>query len=304
MTHFHIRDRSIRFMRGRLVELVLALALSACLAAPAYISFADEVRESLVHSLDGSANRAHARASTQLAVEPVGTNAFAEDAKRLELSAAKDARADAKASAIEAKKEYTKAEAAASKAEADEEAACKSRGLCGHAAHTASRHQVHTRASIKLAAEGALMPGGAPRATMALHAAPLTMALLGEEALTAAGGEDGALTTPSGLVLVMEREGTGASPTATDTVEVNYEGKLVDGTVFDSSYTRGETLTFNLGYVIKGWAEGLQLMKPGGKAKLTIPYELAYGENGSPPGIPPRAVLTFTVELLDVVPIR
>ena len=95
-------------------------------------------------------------------------------------------------------------------------------------------------------------------------------------------------------------EGSGASPTAADTVEVHYEGTLVDGTVFDSSYARGQPISFPLGGVISGWTEGLQLMKTGGKAKLTIPYNLAYGERGSPPAIPPMATLIFTVELLEI----
>ena len=83
-------------------------------------------------------------------------------------------------------------------------------------------------------------------------------------------------------------------------VRVHYEGKLVDGTVFDSSYARGDPLTFPLSGVIKGWTEGLQLMKVGGKAKLTIPPDIGYGARGSPPKIPPAAVLVFEVELLEL----
>lgn len=122
----------------------------------------------------------------------------------------------------------------------------------------------------------------------------------GAAALEAAAAEDGATKTGSGLVLLTLTEGDGPSPTAADTVEVHYEGTLVDGTIFDSSYKRGEPISFPLGGVIKGWTEGLQLMKTGGKAKLTIPYELAYGERGSPPAIPPKATLVFQVELLAI----
>ena len=93
---------------------------------------------------------------------------------------------------------------------------------------------------------------------------------------------------------------SGDSPSKEDTVEVNYEGKLIDGSVFDSSYARGESISFPLSGVIAGWTEGLQLMKPGGKALLTIPPDIAYGERGSPPVIPPQATLIFTVELIAI----
>ncbi|MCF8475251.1 MAG: FKBP-type peptidyl-prolyl cis-trans isomerase [Emcibacter sp.] len=106
-------------------------------------------------------------------------------------------------------------------------------------------------------------------------------------------------TTKSGLKYEILREGTGANPTADDNVTVHYEGTLLDGTKFDSSYDRGETITFPLNRVIKGWTEGVQLMKEGAKYKFTIPSNLAYGEQGGGP-IPPNADLIFTVELFKV----
>ena len=104
----------------------------------------------------------------------------------------------------------------------------------------------------------------------------------------------------SGLVYLPTREGTGASPAVDSTVEVHYHGTLTDGTVFDSSVDRGQTISFPLGGVIKGWQEGLQLMKEGGKATLICPPDLAYGEAGSGDVIPPGATLQFEVELFKV----
>jgi len=123
---------------------------------------------------------------------------------------------------------------------------------------------------------------------------------VGEAALVAAAAESGATRTSSGLVFSEVEAGDGPSPTAEDKVRVHYEGRLLDGTVFDSSYKRGEPLEFPLSGVIKGWTEGLQLMKAGGKAKLTIPSELAYGDSGTGP-IPAKATLIFDVELLAIV---
>ena len=106
--------------------------------------------------------------------------------------------------------------------------------------------------------------------------------------------------TKSGLVYETLKEGTGKSPKATDTVEVHYHGTLTNGTVFDSSVQRNKKIEFPLNRVIKGWTEGLQLMKEGGKIKLIIPSELAYGDNGSPPTIPGGSTLIFEVELFKV----
>lgn len=109
-------------------------------------------------------------------------------------------------------------------------------------------------------------------------------------------------TTDTGLKYVIVTEGTGASPKATDNVKVHYTGKLVNGTVFDSSVDRGEPATFPLGGVIPGWTEGLQLMKEGGKTVFYIPSNLAYGPQGIPGVIPGGADLVFEVELLKVNP--
>lgn len=111
---------------------------------------------------------------------------------------------------------------------------------------------------------------------------------------------DGVKVTPSGLQYEVINATIGLKPKATDRVRVHYEGSLIDGTVFDSSYKRGESITFGLNQVIKGWTEGLQLMSIGSKYKLFIPYQLGYGEQGAGGSIPPYATLIFTVELLGI----
>lgn len=107
--------------------------------------------------------------------------------------------------------------------------------------------------------------------------------------------------TASGLQYVVEKEGTGAQPTAEDEVTVHYTGRLLDGTVFDSSVNRGEPATFPLNRVIPGWTEGVQLMKEGAKYTFFIPSDLAYGPQGIPNAIPPHSTLIFDVELIKVI---
>ena len=119
------------------------------------------------------------------------------------------------------------------------------------------------------------------------------------DAAAKAAKEPGAVVAPSGLVYKSIKEGSGASPKATDTVKVNYKGTFPDGKEFDSSKP-GQPAEFPLNGVIKCWTEGVQMMKPGGKAKLTCPAAIAYGERGAGGVIPPNATLVFEIELLGV----
>jgi FKBP-type peptidyl-prolyl cis-trans isomerase len=119
--------------------------------------------------------------------------------------------------------------------------------------------------------------------------------------LAKAAGEKGAEKTASGLVYKETKAGTGDAPKPSDTVKVHYTGKLTDGTEFDSSVKRGEPASFPLNGVIKCWTEGLQKMKVGGKATLTCPSDIAYGDQGRPPTIKPGATLVFDVELIEIV---
>ncbi|WP_278372522.1 FKBP-type peptidyl-prolyl cis-trans isomerase [Segatella bryantii] len=122
----------------------------------------------------------------------------------------------------------------------------------------------------------------------------------GEKFLAENSKKDGIITLPSGLQYQVIREGNGKKPKATDQVECHYEGTLIDGTKFDSSYDRGQTATFPLNQVIAGWTEGLQLMQEGAKYRFFIPYTLGYGERGAGASIPPFAALIFDVELVAV----
>lgn len=122
----------------------------------------------------------------------------------------------------------------------------------------------------------------------------------GEAFLAENAKKDGVVTLPSGLQYQVLKEGNGKKPSATDQVECHYEGTLIDGTVFDSSYKRNEPATFGLNQVIAGWTEGVQLMSEGAKYRFFIPYNLAYGERGAGAQIPPFAALVFDVELIQV----
>ena len=136
--------------------------------------------------------------------------------------------------------------------------------------------------------------------SLSAHAQAQTQAPA-DPVLKAAAVEKGAVVTPSGLVYLSLKDGSGASPTATDTVKVHYRGTFPDGREFDSSIKRGQPAEFPLNRVIPCWTEGVQKMKPGGKAKLTCPSAIAYGERGAGGTIPPNATLLFEVELISVV---
>lgn len=124
----------------------------------------------------------------------------------------------------------------------------------------------------------------------------------GQKYLADNGKKDGVTTTQSGLQYQELKAGNGKQPTATDMVKVHYRGTLVDGSEFDSSYARGEPVTFPLNGVIAGWTEGVQLMKEGGKGRFVIPSDLAYGPGGMGNAIGPNETLVFEIELLEVAP--
>ncbi len=147
-------------------------------------------------------------------------------------------------------------------------------------------------------AEGAMMEF--QQAAMAKEAGQNRAA--GEVFLAENAKKEGVVTTESGLQYEVLKEGEGTQPVATDKVKVHYEGSLLSGQVFDSSYQRGEPATFGVDQVIKGWTEGLQLMKPGSKFKLYVPSQLAYGDQGAGRAIGPGETLVFDVELLEILP--
>lgn len=142
-----------------------------------------------------------------------------------------------------------------------------------------------------------LMPTAA--ALILLAALPVCSAQT-DAALTAASKDAGAKVTASGLVYASIKEGAGAKPAASDRVKVHYKGSFPDGREFDSSYKRNAPAEFPLNRVIPCWTEGVQMMKVGGKAKLTCPASIAYGERGAGGVIPPNATLQFEVELLGI----
>lgn len=134
-----------------------------------------------------------------------------------------------------------------------------------------------------------------------MQAAAVKAGAAGAAYLEKAAKQPGATKTASGIVITTTAAGQGASPTANDQVKVHYEGRLIDGTIFDSSRQRNEPAVFPLKGVIPCWTEAVQLMKVGGKARIICPAALAYGERGSPPLIRPGSTLVFDVELLDIV---
>jgi FKBP-type peptidyl-prolyl cis-trans isomerase FkpA len=133
-----------------------------------------------------------------------------------------------------------------------------------------------------------------------LLTASMGAAMAQDDVIAKAAAEKGAIKTDSGMVYQSLTEGKGASPKATDIVQVHYKGTFPDGKEFDSSYKRGQPTEFPLNRVIKCWTEGVQRMKVGGKAKLTCPPSLAYGDKGAGGVIPPNATLQFEVELISI----
>ena len=170
---------------------------------------------------------------------------------------------------------------------------------------------ISTRATTVPAAPRPCAPRpvrGLPKLSVFLLFGALSLAACGDDPPDAAGqafldkaaAEEGAIRTESGLIYKQLKAGYGPKPEDGDKVTVHYTGSFIDGTVFDSSVERRKPSTFSLNRVIKGWTEGLKMMKGGGKARLVIPPHLAYGPRGKPPKIPPSATLVFEVELLGI----
>jgi FKBP-type peptidyl-prolyl cis-trans isomerase len=166
--------------------------------------------------------------------------------------------------------------------------------LAGEAPDLDEAQQQAVIAAIRAQQEAIQAVRAEAQAGMASQAAKESSAYLKEN-----GAKPGVKTTASGLQYEVLVAGTGESPTPDNTVKVHYEGRLVNGQVFDSSIARDTPAEFGLSQVIAGWTEGLQLMKAGGKTRFTIPSDLAYGPGGTR-GIPPNSVLVFDVELLEV----
>lgn len=155
---------------------------------------------------------------------------------------------------------------------------------------------LHPFSIVPLLVAAAAIAGCAPNAP-----APRTSAPAPTAAATPATATGSAkVTTASGIVFEMLQNGTGLSPAATDTVKVHYRGTFPDGREFDSSYKRGEPTEFPLNRVIPCWTEAVQMMKPGGKARITCPPRLAYGERGAGSAVPPNATLNFEIELISI----
>lgn len=150
-------------------------------------------------------------------------------------------------------------------------------------------------AAVVIGVVGVLVYGGTQGQVAAVRQADM-------DYMKANKAKPGVITTSSGLQYQVIRAGNGPRPAAQDTVLVHYEGKLIDGTVFDSSYSRGQPAAFPLDQVIPGWTEGVQLMPVGSKYHFVVPPELAYGAQGAGGAIPPGAVLEFDIELLAVKP--
>ena len=163
-----------------------------------------------------------------------------------------------------------------------------------------SQEEMETAVNKYQAAQMELQKAAAEKAKVEAEKLAADNAEKGKAFLAENAKRDGVITTKSGLQIEMTSEGKGAQPAATDTVVVHYKGTTIDGKEFDSSIARGKPATFPLNGVIKGWTEGLQLIKEGGKAKLYIPSELAYGSQGAGGSIGPGETLIFEVELIEI----